>query len=119
MLHAMPVKNCMHFLMPVSLVDWKSYDVPGVVGVLRKGESGQYVVVDAFDCDMIPGARELVLHEKFAQWADAAGSMDNVRFDVFLMPQADCVHRHEVVTLLERSCGFNLNPQDSSYVNAA
>ena len=118
MLHAMPVQNCMHFLMPVSLADWKSYDVPGVVGVLRKRESGQYEVIDVFDCDTIPGARELAMHEKFSQWADAAGSHDQVRFDVFLMPQANSTHRHDVVTLLERSCGFRVGVK-TAYVNAA
>ncbi|MBK6418206.1 MAG: hypothetical protein IPG73_11205 [Ignavibacteria bacterium] len=118
MLHAMPVQNCMHFLMPVGLDDWRSYDVPGVVGILRKGESGQYELVDAFDCDTIPGARDLALHEKFSQWADAAGSYDQMRFDVFLMPQADKTRRVDVITLLERSCGFSLTPK-TAYGKAA
>ena len=118
MLNTMPVLNCMHFLTPVCLSDWKSYNVPGVVGVLRKRESGQYELVDAFDCETIPGARELGMHEKFSQWAVAAGSHDEIRFDVFLMPQADRTHRGDVVTLLERSCGFHMAPKPA-YVNAA
>ncbi len=118
MLQAMPVQNCMHFLMPISLDDWKSYDVPGVVGILRKGESGQYELVDAFDCDQIPGANELTLHEKYGQWLNAAGSQELMRFDVFLMPQANKTRRNDVIALIERSCGIIL-PSRSAYVNAA
>ncbi|MBK6760999.1 MAG: hypothetical protein IPG73_09905 [Ignavibacteria bacterium] len=118
MLHTMPVLNCMHFLMPVGLDNWTSYDVPGVVGVLRKRESGQYELVDAFDCDSIPGARDLAQHQNFAQWVTAAGGTADVRFDVFLMPKADETQRHDVVTLIQRSCGFRLDPKPA-YVNAA
>lgn len=102
----MPVTNCMHFLMPTKLEDWKSYDVSGVVGVLSRDENGQYRVLDAFDCDVIPGIRQLTSDERFGNWVAAAGSMDKIRFDVFLMPKAEQARRTEVVTLLERSCGF-------------
>ena len=110
MLQALPVTNCLHFLMPVSLDNWKSYDVPGVVGVLRRDDDGNYEVLDAFDCSTIPCARELALDERFGAWAEAAGSRDQVRFDVFLMPKAEEKRRLEVVMLLERSCGFKTAP---------
>jgi len=104
--------------MPVSLADWKSYDVPGVVGILRKGATGQFELVDAFDCDTIPSASDLARHEKFSQWVSLAGSHDQVRFDVFLMPQAEPKRRREIVTIIERGCGLHL-PDAPIYVNAA
>jgi|GEM_PF-1249093 len=118
MLQALPVLNCMHFMAPVSLADWRSYEVPGVVGILRKHSSGQYELVDAFDCQSVPVVRDLILNEKFSRWVEAAGGLENVRFDVFLMPQADVSRRTDVVTLIERSCGFRL-PAAPAYVNAA
>lgn len=108
----------MHFLTPVALADWKSYDVAGIVGILRKTNSGQYELIDAFDCTAIPGAHELAVHEKFYLWAQAAGSPESVCFDVFLMPRSDWARRSVVVTLLERSCGFRL-PTAPAYVNVA
>lgn len=106
MLHAMPVSNCMHFIMPTKLSDWKGYEVAGVVGVLAKDVNGQYQVVDAFDADQVPSARQLAMNERFGDWVSIAGGLDNVRFDVFLMPRAESNDRRRVVTLLERSCGF-------------
>jgi hypothetical protein len=106
MLHGMPVENCMHFISPTKLENWKSFDVAGVVGVLRRDATGRHHVMDAFDCESIPGVRQLTTDERFGQWVAAAGSIDNVRFDVFLMPAAETARRSEVVTLLERSCGF-------------
>jgi len=117
MLHSMPVTNCLHFLMPVGLENWNAYDVPGIVGVLRRDDNGNYDVVDAFDCSTIPGARELALDERFGAWAEAAGSRDRVRFDVFLMPKAEVNRRQEVVMLLERSCGFKTT-QQPAYAHA-
>jgi len=106
MLHALPVTNCMHFIMPTKLDDWKSYDVAGIVGVLCRDENGQYNVIDAFDCETVPGARQLTNDERFGMWVATAGSLDRIRFDVFLMPKAEIGRRQEVITLLERSCGF-------------
>ena len=117
MLHAMPVSNCMHFIMPTKLEDWKSYEVGGVIGVLGKDENGQYAVVDAFQVDQVPSSRQLMTDERFGDWVAAAGSLDQVRFDVFLMPQSNENGRHEVVTLLERSCGFRSN-RTISYAHA-
>ena len=117
MLHAMPVSNCLHFIMPTKLDDWKSYDVSGVVGVLGKDENGQYRVVDAFEVDTVPGARQLTMDERFGDWVASAGSLDNVRFDVFLMPKTEKASRDEVVTLLERSCGFRTD-RAAAYAHA-
>jgi hypothetical protein len=117
MLHTMPVSNCMHFILPTKLEDWKSYEVAGVIGVLGKDENGQYNVVDAFPVEQIPAARQLMTDERFGDWVAMAGSLDHLRFDVFLMPQTDEDRRHEVVTLLERSCGFKSN-RAISYAHA-
>ena len=106
MLHAMPVSNCMHFIMPTKLEDWKPYDVGGVIGILGKDENGQFRVIDAFQVEKVPSARQLMLDERFGDWVATAGSVDQVRFDVFLMPSTTEERRLEVVTLLERSCGF-------------
>jgi len=106
MLHALPVTNCMHFIMPTKLDDWKSYDVSGIVGVLSRDSNGQYQVIDAFDCESIPSPRQLTNDERFGMWVAQAGSLDKIRFDVFLMPKAEISRRQEVITLLERSCGF-------------
>lgn len=106
MLHTMPVTNCMHFITPTKFDDWKAYDVAGVVGVMACDESGQYTVLDAFDCETIPSKHMLTVDERFGSWVSAAGSLDKVRFDVFLMPKAEKARRLDVVTLLERSCGF-------------
>ncbi|MBI2794152.1 MAG: hypothetical protein HYX66_05820 [Ignavibacteria bacterium] len=99
----------MHFITPTRLEDWKSYNVAGVVGVLVGDENGQYRVLDAFDCDSIPSTSQLTSDERFGSWVSAAGSLDNVRFDVFLMPKAERARRSDVITLLERSCGFTSN----------
>ena len=117
MLHAQPVSNCLHFIMPTKLSDWSSYDVPGVIGILGKDENGQYNVLDAFPVDTIPAARGLAMDERFGDWVSAAGGLDNVRFDVFLMPKTDDERRQEVVTLLERSCGF-ASAQKTAYAHA-
>ncbi len=117
MLHAMPVSNCMHFLMPTSLDDWKAYDVPGIVGVLRRGTDGQYHVIDAFDCSQVPSARQLTLDSRFSDWVASAGGMEMLRFDVFLMPTANPQRRGDVITLLERSCGFHAR-QEHAYAHA-
>lgn len=106
MLHTLPVTNCMHFIAPTRLEDWKPYDVGGVVGVLVGETNGQFRVLDAFDCDAIPSTRQLTADERFGSWVAAAGGLDNVRFDVFLMPKAERPRRSDVITLLERSCGF-------------
>ena len=117
MLHAMPVTNCLHFIMPTKLEDWKSYEVAGVIGVMRRDDSGQYNVVDAFPVDQIPSARQLMTDERFGDWVSQAGGMDQMRFDVFLMPNTDTYRRTEVVALIERSCGFR--PQKTvSYAHA-
>ncbi len=118
MLHAMPVSNCMHFLMPTKLDDWKAFDVPGVVGVLGRGEDGHYRVIDAFDCTSVPSARQLALDERFGNWVQAADGIDNIRFDVFLMPSAPGERRTEVVSLLERSCGFRSFERTPAYAHA-
>ncbi len=118
MLTTMPVQNCMHFLMPVGLEEWTSYDVPAVVGILRKNLSGQFEVLDAFPCERVPSARDLATHERYSQWTELAGGRSNLRFDVFLMPQSDTTRRNDVITLLQRSCGFRV-PQPTGWVNAA
>jgi hypothetical protein len=92
--------------MPTKLDSWKPYDVAGVIGVLGKDENGHYFVVDAFQVDSVPSARQLTLDERFGDWVGSVGSIENVRFDVFLMPKTEKINRDEVVTLLERSCGF-------------
>ncbi|MBN9400120.1 MAG: hypothetical protein J0I17_08100 ['Candidatus Kapabacteria' thiocyanatum] len=117
MLLSMPVQNCMHFMAPVSLEHWRAYDVPGIVGVLKREDNGQYSVIDAFEVDAVPTVRQLALDERFGSWTDLAGSRDKVRFDVFLMPKADMNRRKEVVTLLERSCGFKAT-QIPAYAHA-
>lgn len=119
MLATMPVQNCMHFLMPVTLSDWSTYPVPGVVGVLRRLASGQYEVLDAFDCGTVPGARDLAMDSRFPHWVEAAGGHDSLRFDVFLMPQADETRRRDVLTLLQRSCGFTAPVTTTYAVSAA
>jgi hypothetical protein len=119
MLHAMPVQNCLHFLMPVRLDEWKSYDVPGVIGILRRRASGQFELLEAFACESVPSSRELATDERFAQWLEAAGGATELRFDVFLMPRSAADHRSRVVALLERSCGFRAPATTVSYVNAA
>lgn len=101
----------MHFIMPTKLSDWKGYDVAGVVGVLAKDVNGQYRVVDAFDVDAVPSARQLAMNERFGDWVSEAGGLDEVRFDVFLMPRAATNDRRQLVTLLERSCGFQTDRQ--------
>lgn len=106
MLHSMPVSNCMHFLMPTKLDDWNAHHVPGIVGVLGVDVSGNCRVIDAFDAEFVPSSRQLAMDERFAAWVSQAGGLENLRFDVFLMPQANIERRSEVVTLLERSCGF-------------
>jgi len=117
MLHAMPVSNCMHFIMPTKLEDWKSYDVSGVIGILGRDENGQFRVIDAYQVEQVPSARQLMTDERFGDWVAMAGSLENVRFDVFLMPQTNEQRRHEVVTLLERSCGFRAD-RTISYAHA-
>lgn len=120
MLHAMPVKNCLHFLMPVRLDDWTSYDVPGVVGVMRKRATGQYELIDVLPCGRIPSARDLAIHERAMVWADAAGGIDQIRYDVFLMPRSENDHREAVAALIERSCGLHASDVDAvTYVSAA
>lgn len=106
MLQAMPVQNCMHFVMPLRLEDWRSYDVSGLVGILRKADNGQYEVVDIMDCENIPKAEDIIHADLFPTWAALAGGSEHLRFDVFLMPQANIERRHNLVSLLERSCGF-------------
>ncbi len=119
MLHAMPVQNCLHFLTPVRLDEWKAYDVPGIVGILRRRASGQFELVDAFACESVPSPRDLATHERFTQWLDAAGGSAELRFDVFLMPRSAEEHRSNVLALLERSCGFRTSAMSVGYVNAA
>lgn len=92
--------------MPVNLDDFRAYDVPGIVGILKKNSDGSFDVIDAFESESIPSAKELAYDERFGSWVVAAGGVDGLRFDVFLMPKADVQRRAEVVTLLERSCGF-------------
>lgn len=106
MLHSLPVSNCMHFLMPTKLDDWSGHDVPGIIGVLGQGTDGKYRVLDAFDANTVPDARQLALDERFGAWVHAAGGIEMLRFDVFLMPKTDMVGRNAVLTLLERSCGY-------------
>ncbi len=113
----MPVHNTMHFLMPVSLENWNTYDVPGIIGVVKKESDGSFTVIDAFDVDSMPSATELAMDARFGQWTEAAGTRDNVYFDVFLTPKQDQLFRHGVVTLLERSCGFHAN-QSAAYAHA-
>ena len=117
MLHAMPVSNCLHFIMPTRLENWSAYDVSGVIGVLSKDENGQYSVIDAFQVESVPAGRDLMMDERFGDWIAAAGSLDQVRFDVFLMPKTEEVRRDEVVMLLERSCGF-ATARASAYAHA-
>lgn len=102
----MPISNCMHFLMPTKLDDWTGHNVPGIVGVLGQSADGQFRVLDAFDAESIPSATQLAMDARFSDWVAAAGGISMLRFDVFLMPQADTERRTAVVTLLERSCGF-------------
>jgi hypothetical protein len=119
MMYTMPVQNCLHFLMPVTLSDWSAYQVPGIVGVLRKRASGQYEVIDAFSVDSVPSARELATSERYMHWAEAAGGHDHLRFDVFLMPLSDTVRRQTLLTLIQRSCGFSLPTPATYAANAA
>lgn len=107
MLLELPVQNCLHFLMPVSLREWSTYDVSGIVGVLRRTSSGQFEVIDAYHCDLLPNSNELRSNPWFSTWCEMAGGESDLRFDVFLMPQAPADRRNDVVTLLQRSTGFS------------
>lgn len=117
MLNMLPVQNCFHFLSPMPLDMWKGYDVPGIVGVLKRDANGQYVVIDAFECERVPNVNQLIADERFGDWINVAESSEALRFDVFLMPQASIDRRTEVVMLLERSCGFRTT-QAPAYAHA-
>ncbi len=106
MLNLLPVRNCMHFMAPSTLDMWSPADVPGVVGVLRRDSDGQYTVIDAYSVDRIPDAEALLNDDRIAMWIEQAGGMDALRFDTFMMPAAPQSRRRDVVTLLQRSCGF-------------
>jgi hypothetical protein len=108
----------MHFLMPTKLDDWKAFEVAGIVGVLGRGQDGQFYVIDAFDSNTVPSARQLALDERFGSWVVAASGMDNIRFDVFLMPNSEQNRRDDVITLLERSCGFRTDHVNAQYAHA-
>jgi hypothetical protein len=106
MLDMLPVRNCMHFVTPTSLDMWSPADVPGIVGVLRRDDDGQYTVIDAFGVENLPVANAMLHDRRFAAWIEAAGGIDRLRFDAFMMPLAPLQRRADVVTLLQRSCGF-------------
>jgi hypothetical protein len=107
MLDALPIRNCIYFLAPTSLDHWRGYDVPGVVGVLWRDIDGRYHVLDAFQVVKVPDAKELQQDVRFEEWVNRSGGRDQIRFDVFMMPSASMSRRQDVVTLLQRSCGFD------------
>jgi len=118
MLNTLTVQNCFHFMVPTPLQMWRGCDVPGVVGVLAKDSTtNQYVVIDAFDVDQIPDLTSLASDPRFGSWMSAAGGFDNLRFDSFLMPNAEAPRRRDVVTILQRSCGFTAT-QEPAYAHA-
>lgn len=117
MLQNLPVSNCMHFLMPVTLEQWTSYNVPGIVGVMKKNAGGQFTVLDAFACESVPNSQEILDDQRYGTWVNAAGNNEDLRFDVFLMPRADYHAQQHVLTLLERSCGFK-SRNTPSYAHA-
>ncbi len=112
MLNTLTVQNCFHFMVPTPMHMWRGCDVPGVMGVLAKDTaSGQYNVIDAFDVEQVPDLNSLAADPRLGAWMAAAGGLDNLRFDVFLMPNAETPRRRDVVTLLQRSCGFTATPE--------
>lgn len=117
MLEALPIRNCIHFLTPTSLEHWKGSCVSGVVGVMCRNLDGTYSVFDAFEVSVVPEARELVHDPRFNQWLLRAGGSDQLRFDVFMMPSSSMSRRQDVVTLLQRSCGFD-QQQYPAYAHA-
>lgn len=106
MLNMLPVRNCFHFIAPVGLDMWTAMDVPGIVGVLRREHDGQYTVIDAYAVEQVPDSAMLAQDLRLAAWIEAAGGSESLRFDVFTMPSAPAARRNDVVTLLQRSCGF-------------
>lgn len=117
MLDTLPVRNCFYFLAPTTLEHWQAQAVPGIVGVLKREASGQYTVLDAFPAGVIPDARDLMRDSRFGMWLNAAGSLEALRFDVFLMPKSEPSKQRDVLTLLERSCGF-VATQQVAYAHA-
>lgn len=96
----------MFFLQPTSLDRWSGADVPGIVGILRKGMDGVFEVIDAFDVQSIPTATDLVADVRFGSWYAMAGSLDALRFDAFIMPTSHVEQRWKTLTLVARSCGL-------------
>lgn len=117
MLNLLPVRNCMHFVAPTPIEMWTRSEVPGVVGVLRKDPDGQYTVIDAFGTECLPDANDLLQDFRLAAWIESAGGINNLRFDAFPMPSASTQRRTDVVTLLQRSCGFR-PAADPAYAHA-
>lgn len=107
MLEALPIRNCIYFLTPTSLEHWKGSSSSGVVGVMCRNLDGTYNVFDAFEVAEVPEASDLVGDPRFTQWVQRAGGSDQLRFDVFMMPTSSMSRRQDVVTLLQRSCGFD------------
>ncbi len=60
-----------------------------------------------FEVAEVPEASDLVGDPRFTQWVQRAGGSDQLRFDVFMMPASTMSRRQDVVTLLQRSCGFD------------
>jgi len=107
MLNMLTVQNCFHFMVPTPMHKWRGCEVPGVMGVLAKDSiTGQHNVIDAFDVDQVPDLPSLASDSRLGGWIAAAGGLDNLRFDVFLMPNAETPRRRDIVTLLQRTCGF-------------
>jgi hypothetical protein len=117
MLNMLPVRNCLHFMAPTSLDMWTACEVPGIVGVLRRDSDGQYTVIDAFGVECMPDANALLQDSRYAGWIEAAGGIEALRFDAFVMPATTAERRRNVVTLLQRSCGFR-PVADPAYAHA-
>jgi len=107
MTHLQPVRNTFYFLQPTAVHNWLPAEVPGVIGVLRRTKEGDFEVIDAFPVDSVPSSRDLTSDARFSYWYALAGSVDQLRFDVFSMPTSASEQRNNVVTLLARTCGFD------------
>ncbi|MBS1562120.1 MAG: hypothetical protein JSS89_10980 [Bacteroidetes bacterium] len=114
--YALPVKNTFYFLQPKAVEEWQSFDVPGVMGILRKTQDGEYEVIDAFAVAALPSSIEIMSDVRFGYWYAMAGSLDQLRIDAFSMPVSNVSQRENVVTLLSRTCGFaSSNDQNYAY----
>jgi hypothetical protein len=117
MLMDLPVTNTMLFLAPITMDEWVTYEVPAIVGVIKKTDDGRFIVIDAIACNEVPDIDGLRQNARFTWWANNVGGEENLWFDVFLTPQASYAKQIQMLTLLERSCGFKA-AQTAPYAHA-